>query len=222
MGCVSLPPCPPQSLEQSCSCRLLSTRCCPPPPCINTTTFFHDPIPSLGGEPRHPLLQPGPPAYSPGGGGELSFPGLVPPSEESRPLSLHLSSLGALPPPYLHCPREGQCPGGRQAMPVECVWALEGTGWVGQRGNWRCQLGGFLSQGWGCAGVGGVPCAVYQPLNYSTCICMCECVCVSIWDTQARGTLHTLPPLPPLSSLFLPQGCGTLPVVHNPKSASEV
>lgn len=54
-GGVSLPSCPLQSLEQSCPCRLHSTRC-PPPLCINTTTFFHDPIPSLGREPGHPLL----------------------------------------------------------------------------------------------------------------------------------------------------------------------
>ena len=54
-GSVSLLPYRLQSLEQSCSCRLLSTHC-PPPLCINTTTFFHDPISSLGGEPRHPLL----------------------------------------------------------------------------------------------------------------------------------------------------------------------
>lgn len=55
-GGVSLLPCPLQSLEQSCSCQLLSARC-PPPLCINTTTFFHDPISRMGGgEPRHPLL----------------------------------------------------------------------------------------------------------------------------------------------------------------------
>lgn len=53
----SLLPCLLHSLEQSCPCWVTCSSL-PTPLCINTTTFFHDPISSLGREPRHPLLSP--------------------------------------------------------------------------------------------------------------------------------------------------------------------
>lgn len=132
-GGVSLLPCPLRSLKQSCSCQLLSTGC-PPPLCINTTTFFHDPIAGLGREPRHPLLQPGPPACSPGGSHGPGFPGPVPPWGEYRPLSLHLSSLGALPP-LPHSPQGGAVPR-RQAGNASgmCV-GIGGHGQGGAKGG---------------------------------------------------------------------------------------
>jgi hypothetical protein len=131
-GGVSLLPCPLQSLEQSRSCQLLSTRC-PPPLCINTTTFFHDPISRMGGEPRHPLPYPEPQACSPGDSSGPSFPGSVPLLGESRPLILHLESSGALPLP--HWPQGGAVPR-RQAGNASgmCV-GIRGHGQGGAEGG---------------------------------------------------------------------------------------
>lgn len=208
---------PLQSLEQSCSCRQLSTRC-PPPLCINTTTFFHDPIPSLGGGPRHPLLWPGPPACSPGGNGRLGFPGLLPPLGESRPLSLHLPSPCALPLP--HWPQGGAVPR-RQAGNASgmCV-GIGGHGEGGAEGELEVPVGWLSEPGVGVCRDGGV-CPVL-PTRLQATACVCICVCES-------GCLFGIPKLQdpshtascPLSSLFLPPGNETLPVVLNPKSASK-
>lgn len=59
--------------------------------------------------------------------------------------------------------REGQYPGGRQAMPVECVWASEGTGRVGPRGELEVPVRWLSEPEVGvCRGWGGVSCAAYQ------------------------------------------------------------
>lgn len=105
-------------------------------------------------------------------------------------------------------------------MPVECVWASEGTGRVGQRGNWRCQLGGFLSQGWGCAGLGGRALSYLHGVQ-PQCVSVCGGVilCLGFWSA-VLGTLPVLPSLPRLP-LHLPQEFRTLAVVLNLKAASQ-
>lgn len=81
-------------------------------------------------------------------------------------------------------------------MPVECVWASEGTGRVGQGGNWRCQLGGFLSQGWGCAGMGVCAlCCLLGSKPQHVCAYVCARVCVYLGYPSSR-TPPTLPPAP--------------------------
>lgn len=115
---------------------LLSTHR-PPPLCINTTTFFHDPI--------HP--QPG--AGHPGILGTSLPHGLHPRRQQWAGFLWPGAILGGAqtlksPPLLPRCPPPSTplAPGrgsaqeaGRQATPVECVWASEGTGWVGQRGE---------------------------------------------------------------------------------------
>lgn len=154
MGGVSLPSCPPQSLEQSCPCRLHSTRC-PPPLCINTTTFFHDPIPSLGREPR--------------ASSALAWaPSLLPRRQQWAGFPWPRATLGGVqtlesPPPIARClPSTSLAPGrgstqeaGRQGRWNVCGHQRAWVGW-GRGGNWRCQLGGFLSQGVGVCRDGGV------------------------------------------------------------------
>lgn len=56
-------------------------------------------------------------------------------------------------------------------MPVECVWALEGTGRVGQRGELEVPVRWLSEPGVGVCRGGGVPCAAYQVVSHSMCAC---------------------------------------------------
>jgi hypothetical protein len=89
---------------------------------------------------------------------------------------------------------------GRPALPVECVWALEGTGRVGQRGElevpvrWLSEPGVGVCQGWGGRALCCLPGSKPQLVRACVCVCVCVCACALVfWDTQALSTLHILP-----------------------------
>ena len=78
-------------------------------------------------------------------------------------------------------------------MPVECVWASEGTRRVGQRGELEVPVGWLSEPGVGVCRDGGVCPVLPTRLQARACVCICVCESVYLGYPSSR-TPPTLPP----------------------------
>lgn len=83
-------------------------------------------------------------------------------------------------------------------MPVECVWASEGMGRVGQRGELEVPVGWLSEPGVGVCRDGGVCPVLPTRLQATACVCICVCESVCLFGIpKLQDPSHTAScPLP--------------------------